>query len=59
VHPLAQVLLGGLVTVVLVTLVLVPALGLSGRREAETTEPGDAEPDLLEAPAVVAPRSTS
>ena len=59
VHPLAQVLLGGLVTVVLVALLLVPALCLSGRREAETTEPGDVGPDLVEAPAAAVPRSTS
>jgi len=60
VHPLAQVLVGGLVTAVPVTLLLVPALCLAGRRrESDTTETGDAGPDLVEAPAAVAPRSTS
>jgi len=59
VHPLAQVLLGGLLTVVPVALLLVPALCLTGaRREAETTESGDAGPDLVESPAAAAPRST-
>lgn len=60
VHPMAQVLLGGLVTVVLVTLVLVPALCLTtGRRDAEAAETGDREPDLAQEPHSTAPRSTS
>ncbi len=59
VHPLAQVLLGGLITMVPVALLLVPALCVTGqRREAETTETGDAGPDLVESPAAAAPRST-
>ncbi len=50
VHPLAQVLLGGLVTVVLVTLLLIPSLTLTGRHpQPETTGTGDGEPDPVEA----------
>jgi Cu/Ag efflux pump CusA len=59
VHPMAQVVLGGLSTVVLVTLLLVPALCLSGgRRDAETAE-ADGEPELVGTSRTDAPGSTS
>jgi hypothetical protein len=59
VHPLAQVLLGGLLTVVPVTLLLVPAVYLAGEGRATRTEAGDARAEVVEAPSVTTPRSSS
>jgi Cu/Ag efflux pump CusA len=60
VHPMAQVLLGGLLTMVPVALLLVPALCLTGERHAAAPhETGDAGADLAEAPTKAVSRSTS
>ena len=59
VHPLAQVLLGGLLTVVPVAVLLVPALCLAGERRDAETEARDVGPDLVDAPTGAPQRSPS
>jgi Cu/Ag efflux pump CusA len=58
-HPMAQVLVGGLVTVVLVTLLLVPTLCLAGRRGAQGAEGDQTEPGPVGEPSAASSRSSS